>query len=240
MASISTDENGNRTIQFVAGDRKRRSIRLGKCSQRIADEICRRVETLNAANLAGLALDGDTAQWLGKIGDRIHAKLTGVGLVSPRQTEGRADLPMLGAFVDSFLASRDDLKPNTRVTFIQTRKVMVKHFGEDRPINAISAGDADEWAATLRKDYSPATIATFIKRARQMFRHASRKRLLAESPFREIKVPSQVNKAREEFIDRKSIAKVLEAAPNADWRCIIALARYGGLRTPSETLALKW
>jgi len=59
----------------------------------------------------------------------------------------------------------------------------------------------------LRKDYSPATIATFIKRARQMFRHASRKRLLAESPFREIKVPSQVNKAREEFIDGKSIAK---------------------------------
>ena len=29
-------------------------------------------------------------------------------------------------------------------------------------------------------------------------------------------------------------------APDAEWRVIIALARYGGLRTPSETFALRW
>jgi hypothetical protein len=28
--------------------------------------------------------------------------------------------------------------------------------------------------------------------------------------------------------------------PDAEWRLIVALARYGGLRTPSETLALEW
>ena len=27
---------------------------------------------------------------------------------------------------------------------------------------------------------------------------------------------------------------------DAEWRLMIALARYGGLRTPSETLSLKW
>jgi integrase len=117
---------------------------------------------------------------------------------------------------------------------------LVKHFGEDRPIDAINAGDADEWAAALRKDYSPATIATFIKRARQMFRLAARKKMLVESPFGEIRVPSQVNKSREEFVDTALVDKLIDAAPDHDWRCIIALARYGGLRTPSETLALKW
>jgi hypothetical protein len=30
------------------------------------------------------------------------------------------------------------------------------------------------------------------------------------------------------------------AAPDVQWRAIIALARYGGLRTPSETLLLRW
>ncbi|MCC6123354.1 MAG: site-specific integrase [Pirellulales bacterium] len=34
--------------------------------------------------------------------------------------------------------------------------------------------------------------------------------------------------------------KVLEHCPDAQWRLIFALARFGGLRTPSETLALRW
>ena len=34
--------------------------------------------------------------------------------------------------------------------------------------------------------------------------------------------------------------KLLEACPNHDWRMIITLARYGGLRCPSEVLSLKW
>ena len=36
------------------------------------------------------------------------------------------------------------------------------------------------------------------------------------------------------------IAKVIEACPDTQWKVIFALARYGGLRTPSETLALRW
>jgi integrase len=39
---------------------------------------------------------------------------------------------------------------------------------------------------------------------------------------------------------REEAAKVLEACPDVEWQLIFALARYGGLRTPSETLALKW
>ena len=34
--------------------------------------------------------------------------------------------------------------------------------------------------------------------------------------------------------------KVLDACPDAEWRLIFALSRYGGLRCPSEHLALKW
>lgn len=153
---------------------------------------------------------------------------------------GTSDCSDPGRFVDAFLASRDDLKPNTRTAFIQTRKTLVRHFGEDTPIYGINAGDADEWAAVLRRDYAPATVATFVKKARQMFRHAVRKRLLAESPFASVRVPSQVNKSREEFISRETIAQVINETPDLEWRVIIALARYGGLRTPSETLSLQW
>jgi integrase len=32
----------------------------------------------------------------------------------------------------------------------------------------------------------------------------------------------------------------MEAAPDDEWRAIIALTLYGGLRTPSEVFALRW
>ena len=37
-----------------------------------------------------------------------------------------------------------------------------------------------------------------------------------------------------------TIAQVLAACPDHEWCLLLALARYGGLRTPSEPLALEW
>ena len=34
--------------------------------------------------------------------------------------------------------------------------------------------------------------------------------------------------------------KLLDACPNHHWKVIVALARYGGLRCPSEVLSLRW
>jgi len=43
-----------------------------------------------------------------------------------------------------------------------------------------------------------------------------------------------------QFVTLEETQQLIDAAPDADWRCIVALARYGGLRTPSETLAFRW
>ena len=88
MASISREPNGRRTIQFVGGDGKRRSIRLGKCSQRQAETVQLRVEHLAVAQATGGAIDGETARWLADIDDTLHARLAAVGLVPKRQRAG--------------------------------------------------------------------------------------------------------------------------------------------------------
>jgi hypothetical protein len=46
MASISNDKNGNRSIQFIAPDRKRRTIRLGQVTKKAADTIKVNVEAI--------------------------------------------------------------------------------------------------------------------------------------------------------------------------------------------------
>ena len=41
------------------------------------------------------------------------------------------------------------------------------------------------------------------------------------------------------FVTQEVAEKVLEACPDAQWRLLFALSRYGGLRCPSEHLALR-
>ena len=50
----------------------------------------------------------------------------------------------------------------------------------------------------------------------------------------------RANKAREYFVSLEDAVKVLEACPDHEWRLIFSLARFGGLRTPSESLSLRW
>lgn len=54
-----------------------------------------------------------------------------------------------------------------------------------------------------------------------------------------MKPPSQVNESRKHFVTREDITKVIDACPDAEWRLIVALSRYGGLRCPSEHLNLQ-
>jgi integrase len=48
------------------------------------------------------------------------------------------------------------------------------------------------------------------------------------------------NRERDYFVTQEEAQKVLDACPDAQWRLIFALSRYGGLRCPSEHLKLKW
>ena len=100
MASISKDATGNRTIQFMGSDGKRRSIRLGKMNSKMAESLKLKVETLAASVASKIPLDSETAAWLGNIGDDLAEKLAGVGLMPQRQSRN------LGEFLDAYLERR--------------------------------------------------------------------------------------------------------------------------------------
>lgn len=67
-----------------------------------------------------------------------------------------------------------------------------------------------------------------------------RRKLVDENPFEGVNVVASGIKDRQRFITREETARVLDACPDHNWRYIVALARFGGLRTPSETLSLRW
>ncbi len=240
MASISRDANGTRRIQFVAKDGKRKAIRLGKVTQRQAETVQVKVEHLHAATFTGHPLDAETAKWVADLDDKLANKLALVGLI-PKREETHSTL---GAFIDSYLISRRDIKPRTRVSLMQVRGNLVGYFGENKPLRDITPGDADEWRRwllTREKPLGDNTVRRFAGRAKQLFRAAQRKRAIAENPFGEMRdCTVRANKAREYFVSLEDAVKVLEACPDHEWRLIFSLARFGGLRTPSESLSLRW
>ena len=238
MASEFQDRNGNYVLQFVGANGRRRSISLGKERKRTRNTVKCHVEELVAAQKANRAPYDETNEWLAEIGVQLHKKLAKAGLVKPRRD---VEPVTLAAFLDAYIASRTDIQPNMRRNLINSRGRLVDHFGVNRELSTISPGDADDWRqAVVNEKLADATISKAVKHARHFFRLAERKGLVKRNPFQDLKAGGERNSARLHFVDRATIDTVIAHAPDAQWQLIIALSRYGGLRCPSEHLALRW
>ncbi|MEQ9454363.1 MAG: tyrosine-type recombinase/integrase [Phycisphaeraceae bacterium] len=235
MASISNDPNGSRRILFTDAKGVRRTLRLGKVSKRHAQATKVRVEDLVSSQLTGHNPSDDTSRWLSGIDDKLYDRLAAVGLVAKREST------TLGAFIDAYIAKRGDVKDSTRLVYQRVRKHLVGFFGEGAALREISEGDAEAWRLHLiGQGLSENTVRRSCGVARQWFGHAVKSRLIATNPITGMSVIVRGNRARAYFVSAQEARLVLAACPDAQWRLMFALARYGGLRCPSEVLRLRW
>lgn len=230
MASVSADPNGRKRILFTDATGARRAIRLGKCDRRTAETIANLIHRLATAKAVGQQIPADLSEWLRGIGPRLRRALAKYGL---------ADAPMdvtLQAWIDRYIETRSEAKPSTKLTWKRARKHLLEFFGPKRRIDDITQAGAKEFRSWLagRKKLEEATVARTIGHCRQFFIHAVDAKILTAHPFKGQQTDARSNPEKEFFIDRVSTAKLLGACRNAEWRLIIALARYGGLRCPSE------
>jgi integrase len=242
MASVSTDKNGNRRIKFWDREGIQRGVRLGKVDRKTAERLCRDVEELLAARKTGQPVHAQTADNLDRLDKCLRRRFEKAGLLEPPPRE--TPVMPLGSFLAAYVAGRGDLKRSTIDNLRQAVAALNDYFGADRPLGAVTAGDADEfrnWLQTRRKRPLAANTARRLcSRAKQFFRHALKKKLVAENPFAGMRgLQVRGNEARRRFITPEVTSRVLGACPSLDWRVIVALCRYGGLR-PSEACNLRW
>ena len=242
MASISKDPGGKRRIQFVdpADKTLRRTIYLGKCSQRAAEQLKFRIEQLIASKTMGHALDRDTAEWvadLGKQSKELGEKLARAGLIDP--PEGIPHLT-LGSFLSGYVERRIDVKPATRVIWRHTVRNLTNFFGGDRDIEGITEGDAEDFKLSLiAEGLASTTVHKRLQVARMFFRDAHKRGLVSSNPFSEVSAIAVAPSDRQSFVSREDIEQLMSVC-DPTWKLIVGLARYGGLRCPSEVLSLRW
>jgi integrase len=239
MASISTDgATGRRTIQFAWENGTRRSIRLGKVNQKQAESAKSYIEDLLACKSLGSAPQPRTADWVARLPDTFRQRLERAELIEPQK---RKRCPVLADWVREYIAGRTDIKPNTRRNMKRAETNLLDFFGKTKPLDEVSPGDAEEFRRRLlEQGLAEATVRRRCKRVKQFFATAVKKRMLSENPFEAIPTADRVNTSRQYFVSRKDIALVIDACPDMEWRLIFALARFGGIRTPSELLPLTW
>lgn len=249
MASIGWE--GRRARILYRDDKgAQRTLRLGVCTVRVAEAALVAVEHLLIAKRHGSVPHPDAIRWLGGIDDVLYARVVAHGLAQPRTG---AAVVTLGQLLDRF----DDaaaVKAGTRTTYRQALAMLREHFGEATPVDSITPAHADEWRKAIgepvkvkgpdgkeaEKRLAAATVAKRVRVAKSVFAKAVRWRYIPSSPFADLRAGSQANPERAFYVPAENIGAILAACPDDEWRAIVALSRFAGLRCPSEIVALRW
>lgn len=239
MASIANDPGGRRRILFIDTKGDRKAIRLGKVSGRAAEGMKYRVEQLLEAQLLNRPLDGELAQWVKNLDDKLSGKLARVGLIARAEEK---DAPTLGTFLQSWLAARRrDYKPASLIAWGQVIDALANFLGADCRLMDVTPAKAEGFRQSmLAAGLRATTIHKRLQHARMFFAHAQRQGLVLQNPFEFVRHRPGDASERRAYVPAADALRAIEHAPNATWKLLIALSRFAGLRVPSEALSLRW
>lgn len=236
MASLSKLKSGSFSIQFYDGDKKRKTIYIGKLRDRDAEAFRRHVEHLNTAIQNGQQPPKETAAWVAGVGPAVREKLAKAGLVEPdrRLTFGE----FLAGWLDGKKAA--GFKPTSLIAWGQTVTALTNLLGDKR-LDALTHADGERFRDHMRdQKYRATTVHKRMTHAKGMMEDAVRLGHIDKNPFKHVKTRQGDPSERRAYVRVADVQRVIDHMPNVWWRLLVALARYGGLRVPSEPFALTW
>jgi len=238
MATLTKDKRtGAFLVQWYEGKR-RQTISLSNCKYRrkTAEQVKALVESLIYHRDNEILIpEKKTARLLEFASDEIQDKLSKAGLIAVTKSRTCQEL------WETFLKHKTDIKQGTIDKYHQSQNIFFEMFSLVEPIENITAERLLEWKASLLTEYKEATVAGHIKNVKTVLNWAvDTMDWLPKNPMRKIPNGSFVNRDKDRPISMDEYAKLLAASPNQEWRTIIALARIGGLRCPSELKQLRW
>lgn len=238
MASLSNYGTGDVErwrITFVDADEgKQKCIRLGDISHSRALIIKQHVEDMIDAGKYGHALSGSAMAWLATLKPWLRKKIEAAGLIAP---ENRMTL---WRFLDERIAKRSDILNSTRENHLLVINHLKAVFREDKLLSDVSKADA----VAFRECITTQRLASETKKkrlsvARQFFEYAVNHELIGRNPFTGLSLPCGDATKKQVWVPRESVDELMRHAAPA-FRLMLVLARFQGLRAPSEVCSLRW
>ncbi len=102
MALITKSQSGTKRALFYDETKTRRTVYLGKVSDKESDTIRRTIESILSSKIFGSPIAQDDAAWLAK-SPLLKEKLVAVGLIQSESVEEKLVVPTLKEFLKGFI-----------------------------------------------------------------------------------------------------------------------------------------
>jgi integrase len=199
------------------------------------------IDRLIVYSKVGSSPDVTIQKWLAQLPIEKHQKLSDVGLVKARSRM------TLGAILDDIVAKHSDNK-NTYDIYRSSKERLIAFFGADRQPETITKEDAIAYKEFLKTrgkvrgggGYSQNTVWKKLQQAGYFFTVMQEDELILRNPFAKVKEPPTPESNRKCYIPAEYCLTAMEFAPTLEWKVLIALWRFLGLRRASEPLRLRW
>jgi len=241
MATLTIDRRSGKVagynVQWYDG-KKRQTIHLGskRYTKKTAERFKDIVEALLFYRRNEITTPEKTVEnWLQNAPAELKAKLAKAELLVVEEVKTCQQL------WEAFLKFKSaTLKPKSIKNYGNCQTLFFEMFLPNESIESLTHDRLLEWKASMLEEYKESTVAGQIARLHALLNWAVEQEWLPKSPARKIERGSFRNREFDRFITMEEYAKLLDACPNQEWRTIIALARIGGLRCPSELRLLRW
>ena len=185
--------------------------------------------------------DTTVQKWLSDLPDKRYEKLVNVSLVKTRAKD------TLGNFVENFVAQLS-ISINTRDNYIASKDCLIAFFGIDCKPETVGRQDAIRYKEYLKTEgrldgkggYGQNSLRKKLMHANKFFRAMQKAELIRDNPFDDVKESPADETDRKDTITAEYCLEAMKFARNWEWRLLIALWRFAGLRRACEPLRLKW
>jgi hypothetical protein len=199
-----------------------------------ADKIAQAVTDIIAYRKRGDFLPVELRQKIEMFPVRVRENMERAGLLSG------CGVMTLDELLTRYYESIRHLKRATIESSCDAGKKLISYFGSGCLLSAVKPSDCLLFRAELLRTHAVATVFRLIKRCRTIFKYAAEADWLVRNPFAKVTGGSDVNAERRVYVDRETVRRVMNACKTDQDRLLLALARFGGLRIPSEVRYLRY
>ncbi|MDZ4403897.1 tyrosine-type recombinase/integrase [Prosthecobacter sp.] len=145
-----------------------------------------------------------------------------------------AEKTIAGWFNEWLKLKTADTKPATQARYKASVKAILTHLGEEQavlPLDSLTIGKLREFRDKLKAEGRTAkTTNHYLKDVNSALLAAAKEGHISRSPADNLEPLPEEDSTSREPLTFVEISKILKAAPSEDWRGIILLAAFGGLR----------
>jgi site-specific recombinase XerD len=199
-----------------------------------SERVARLVTEIIACRDRGDSLPVDLLYRINELSPRVRHSLERFGLVTNRFGMTLKEL------FESHEKTKERRKKKTILHYRRWYRRLSQFFGSDTKVSSITKDEAIKFADYSEDILSPCTVYRGLGSCRTIFSYAVELGVILSDPFATIYRGERTNEVRQYYVDRPTIDKVLSACTDDFERLVVVLARYGGLRIPSEIRKLRF